>query len=221
MSAIFGVTEASAVAAFSAICGWAAMTLPPNKEDRDFIKMYNPKSLLRSNWIRILPFLETVLLTVTLFYFAQNTHADSWNIIAGIVLFFFHLLLIKSRNMTFWDLTYLQSLVNNTVSENQFKYEIRSTLNTGIVLGWILHLGTVAGFYVCLIHENMQGLFLVPTLVFTGYVVLFFVHSIAMTQVIMKWMKKELPLPRDDERFVSGNGFRGVREYTRRRFVRY
>lgn len=170
---IFGFNEAAAVAAFSAVCAWATHVFPRRKSAKAYFRKYNPKwSMYVLNWFRWTWVVETALLTITLFYFAQNTPADSWNIIAGTVLFFAHLFSIRVRNMLFWD-----------------TYNPRWT----VAFGWPTLLLTTIGFWISMIVHNVQGLWYVPVITFGIYSV----HLLATLGwfhgFYRRWLFQEFP----------------------------
>lgn len=159
MSAIFGFNEATAVAAFSAICMWATFVLPSHKfvrkmkveESMEKPKTRNSVWNLVLMWFRWSWLLETALLTVTIYYFAKNTPADSWNIIAGTVLFFAYLVGIKGRNMLFWNM-----------------YSPYMATMAGASLPFIAGVG----FYISMLVHNLRGLWIVPLVTFSVHFVM-------------------------------------------------
>lgn len=174
MSGIFGFNEAAAVAAFSAICAWATHVFPRSRSTKAYYKKYNPKwsTLMGLQWFRWGWVMETACLTLTIFYFAQNTPADSWNIIAGTVLFFAHLFALRTRNMLFWD-------------ARRPSYAV-GVGSTGLIL-------TTIGFYICMLLHNIQGLYWVPLIPFSVYTAHMLLGVGWMTSFYRNWLAIEFP----------------------------
>lgn len=170
MSAIFGFNEASAVAAFSAICMWATHVFPSQKFVRKMkVEESMEKPRTKSSmwnlilmWFRWSWLMETAALAITLFYFAQNTPADSWNIIAGTVCFFAYLVGIKGRNMIFWNM-----------------YQPGTATAMGLSLPFV----SAVGFYISMCVDNLQGLWYVPVATFSVH----FLMSVVGTNAWM-WL---------------------------------
>lgn len=171
-SPIFGFNEAAGVAAFSAICAWASHVRPGSKQSRIFMKKYNNSMWFGLNWLLYSWVMEAVLLTITLFYFAQNTPGDSWNLIAGLVLFMVHLFGLRMRNMYMWKL-------------RNPRYALLS--------GWSMQFLTAVGFYICMLVENIQGLYYVPVITFTIYVAFFLLTSLGwFGGIYTNWFQAEV-----------------------------
>lgn len=106
MSAIFGFNEAAAVAGIATFCGYQFARYPFRKSTSNWFVAVMGR-LVGGRMFMGVPFtwlLETALLTLTLFYFFQNTLADSWQFIAGTVLGLIYVVLLKVRYMTFWEM---------------------------------------------------------------------------------------------------------------------
>lgn len=106
MSAIFGFNEAAAVAGIATLCGYQFARYPFRKSTSNWFVAVMGR-LVGARMFMGTPFtwlVETALLTLTLFYFWQNTLADSWQFIAGTVLGLIYVVLLKVRYMTFWEM---------------------------------------------------------------------------------------------------------------------
>ena len=106
MSAIFGFNEAAAVAAIATMCGYQFTRYPFRKSTSNWFVAVMGRIMGQRMFMGV-PFtwlMETALLTLTMFYFFQNTLADTWQFIAGTVLGLSYIVLLKVRYMTFWEL---------------------------------------------------------------------------------------------------------------------
>lgn len=106
MSSIFGFNEAAAVAGIATFCGYQFARYPFRKSTSNWFVAVMGR-LIGARMFMGVPFtwlIETVLLTLTLFYFWQNTLADSWQFITGTVLLIIYNVMLKVRYLTFWEM---------------------------------------------------------------------------------------------------------------------
>src|SRR5690606_26906185 len=103
---VFGFNEAGALAGIITLCAWQMTRYPFRKSTMKWFETIMGVGLLRqlTFGIPLVYVLETALLTITLFYFWQQTLADSWQFITGTVLLLVYVFLVKARYLSFWEM---------------------------------------------------------------------------------------------------------------------
>lgn len=104
MSAVFGFNQVASIAAWSVLVFWQFSKRTGGTKDKSWYEdnkpWYGPPAAA-------FPIVWTLLyaaLVVAMFYFTQNTPADSWQLITGVVLFIFHIYWNKMWSVYFWDM---------------------------------------------------------------------------------------------------------------------
>lgn len=145
---IFGFNECAAVAAWGTFFSYQLITYPFHKRVKEYIEGMGGTVAAWVLLLVVVPIwlLEVALLTITAFYFTQNTPADSWQLILGFVLYLLYGLFIKFRYWSFYK-----------------------SKNTNLTMGLSVILVLLGGaFYVPLTVDNTQRLWLVPLLTHTA-----------------------------------------------------
>ena len=103
---VFGFNEAAAVAAIATFTGYQFARYPFRKSTSNWFVAVMGRILGERMFMGV-PFtwfIETILLTVTMFYFWKTTLADTWQFVAGTVLGLVYIVLLKVRYMSFWEM---------------------------------------------------------------------------------------------------------------------
>ena len=154
---VFGFVECAAIAAYVAFIFLPLFPRRNHKhkksEDEESEKE-KPKHTEMSymGW-RLYRYIMGALLVVTLFYFTQNAHPDSWQLILGFVLMVALVILKKSYCAA--------------------RHKYKSPAVHAIML--LLILGCIAGIYVAMTVEPNGGLWPVNVACFTAFVLLYLI----------------------------------------------
>jgi len=188
MSTIFGFNEAAAVA------GWLALLLVPISRHKtsDARDWYEKRVSKLELWWAPGPLffpifwsLMYAVLTVAIFYFTQVVAADTWQFIVGVTMIITHVIMLKIWEVVFWE-------------------------RNSPVGGFLVFLGiygTCAVILVCCI-VGQSGLYLVPTLLFSGYLLmLLFPMLLNWAIAFPHWLKRrhssrrygDIRAPADDQ----------------------
>lgn len=151
MTYIFGFPEAAAVVAISTFVFMQLVDMNRQfgTQPRWYTGVKKP-AFFPPAWL--FPIVWNVLyamLTVTAFYFIQNTAADSWQLIAGLVLFFVHMIANKLWSVYWWTW---------------------QSPRAALILLLFVMLPTASGFIVCAtLDQTGNSLFVVPLVLFAVY----------------------------------------------------
>lgn len=143
----FGFVECYTIVAWAALIfwQWTSYTSSSSKKWYTSRKPY----WMPPSWV--FPLAWTLLysaLTVMMFYFTQDTAADSWQLILGFTLFVFHIACNKEWSVAFWD---------RKSPRQAFWILVALMLPTSLVL------------YVPFIVDNQTALYYVPVIMVSLY----------------------------------------------------